>query len=229
MPAPGFYTQVTKGRRLRMSLNTVYILMRIKGKQENKMERETDKVTVLKLAGIAAESIVDGPGIRFAVFCQGCPHHCEGCHNPQTHPFEGGTPVRPERLLQEIDKDPILKGVTFSGGEPLCQAPAFLELAKGIKERGLDIVVFTGYKLEDLLGYINDNSQIGVPGGETAKLAMLDADAVRELLELTDILIDGPFLLEERDLTLQFRGSRNQRVIDMNKTRESGEIILYGN
>ena len=210
------------------------------------MERENDKVTVLKLAGIVAESIVDGPGIRFAVFCQGCPHHCEGCHNPQTHPFEGGTPVRPERLLQEIDKDPILKGVTFSGGEPLCQAPAFLELAKGIKERGLDIVVFTGYKLEDLLEYINDNSQMGVQGSEndligkatdlsadqyneTAKLAMLDADAVRELLELTDILIDGPFLLDERDLTLQFRGSRNQRVIDMNRTRETGEITLYGN
>jgi anaerobic ribonucleoside-triphosphate reductase activating protein len=192
-----------------------------------------DGNAILKLAGIMGESIVDGPGIRFAVFCQGCPHHCEGCHNPETHSFEGGTPVRVDRLLQEIDKDPILKGVTFSGGEPLCQAAAFLELAKGVKERGLDIVIFTGYRLEELQAYIEGK----VPDGKmtddgtpehniTDKVKMLDRDALSQLLELTDILIDGPFVLAERDLTLQFRGSRNQRVIDMNKTREQGTISL---
>ena len=115
---------------------------------------------VLKLAGIMGESIVDGPGIRFAVFCQGCPHHCEGCHNPETHTFEGGTPVRVDRLLEQIDKDPILKGVTFSGGEPMCQASAFAQLAKGVKERGLDIVVFTGYRYEELVSLWSDESSL---------------------------------------------------------------------
>ena len=176
---------------------------------------------VLKLAGIMGESIVDGPGIRFAVFCQGCPHHCEGCHNPETHPFEGGTPVRVDRLLEQIDKDPILKGV--SGGEPMCQAPAFAELAKGVKERGLDVVIFTGYRYEDLISLGCGANRPDVTGD---KLKMLDADAVKELLELTDILIDGPFILKERDLSLSFRGSRNQRVIDLNKTREAGEVVI---
>ena len=178
---------------------------------------------VLKLAGIMGESIVDGPGIRFAVFCQGCPHHCEGCHNPETHSFEGGTPVRVDRLLEQIDKDPILKGVTFSGGEPMCQAPAFAELAKGVKERGLDVVIFTGYRYEDLISLGCGANRSGVTDD---KLKMLDADAVKELLELTDILIDGPFILKERDLSLSFRGSRNQRVIDLNKTREAGEVVI---
>lgn len=177
---------------------------------------------VLKLAGIMGESIVDGPGIRFAVFCQGCPHHCEGCHNPETHSFEGGTPVRVDRLLEQIDKDPILKGVTFSGGEPMCQAPAFAQLAKGVKERGLDIVVFTGYRYEDLVSLWSDE----IKSDKGDKLNMLDADAVKELLELADILIDGPFVLEERDLSLSFRGSRNQRVIDLNKTRQAGEVVI---
>lgn len=177
---------------------------------------------VLKLAGIMGESIVDGPGIRFAVFCQGCPHHCEGCHNPETHSFEGGTPVRVDRLLEQIDKDPILKGVTFSGGEPMCQASAFAQLAKGVKERGLDIVVFTGYRYEDLVSLWSDE----IRSDKGDKLNMLDADAVKELLELADILIDGPFVLEERDLSLSFRGSRNQRVIDLNKTRQAGEVVI---
>ena len=182
-----------------------------------------ENIAVLKLAGIMGESIVDGPGIRFAVFCQGCPHHCEGCHNPETHSFEGGTPVRVDRLLEQIDKDPILKGVTFSGGEPMCQAPAFAELAKGVKERGLDVVIFTGYRYEDLISLGSGANRSGVTDD---KLKMLDADAVKELLELADILIDGPFILKERDLSLSFRGSRNQRVIDLNKTREAGEVVI---
>jgi len=167
------------------------------------------KADSIRLAGIVRESIVDGPGIRFTVFCQGCPHACEGCHNPETHDFAGGKDISIERLLEEIDKDKLLAGVTFSGGEPFCQAEAFACLGRGVKERGLNITVFSGYTLEEL-----------------QDMAVQRAD-VRELLELTDILIDGPFFNELRDLTLQFRGSSNQRVIDMNETRKTGELAIW--
>ena len=167
------------------------------------------KADLIRLAGIVRESIVDGPGIRFTVFCQGCPHACEGCHNPETHDFAGGKDISIERLLEEIDKDKLLAGVTFSGGEPFCQAEAFACLGRGVKERGLNITVFSGYTLEEL-----------------QDMAVQRAD-VSELLELTDILIDGPFINELRDLTLQFRGSSNQRVIDMNETRKTGELAIW--
>ena len=167
------------------------------------------KADSIRLAGIVRESIVDGPGIRFTVFCQGCPHACEGCHNPETHDFAGGKDISIERLLEEIDKDKLLAGVTFSGGEPFCQAEAFACLGRGVKERGLNITVFSGYTLEEL-----------------QDMAVQRAD-VCELLELTDILIDGPFINELRDLTLQFRGSSNQRVIDMNETRKTGELAIW--
>ena len=167
------------------------------------------KADSIRLAGIVRESIVDGPGIRFTVFCQGCPHACEGCHNPETHDFAGGNDISIERLLEEIDKDKLLAGVTFSGGEPFCQAEAFACLGREVKERGLNITVFSGYTLEEL-----------------QDMAVQRAD-VRELLELTDILIDGPFINELRDLTLQFRGSGNQRVIDMNETRKTGELAIW--
>lgn len=167
------------------------------------------KADSIRLAGIVRESIVDGPGIRFTVFCQGCPHACEGCHNPETHDFAGGKDVSIERLLEEIDKDKLLAGVTFSGGEPFCQPEAFVELGRKVKERGLNITVFSGYTLEQLEEMAVQRAEIG------------------ELLELTDILIDGPFIKEQRDLTLQFRGSSNQRVIDMNETRKSGEVSIW--
>lgn len=192
---------------------------------EYEYDYEYDENARLNLAGIMGESIVDGPGIRFAVFCQGCPHHCEGCHNPETHPFEGGTPVRVGKILEQIDKDPILRGVTFSGGEPMCQAEGFLQLAKGVKARGLDIVIFTGYKYEDITAYIND-SEDKLEGYNKDIMKLVDRQAAAELMELVDILIDGRFKLDERDLTLRFRGSRNQRVIDMAATREKGEVIL---
>jgi len=167
------------------------------------------KADSIRLAGIVRESIVDGPGIRFTVFCQGCPHACEGCHNPETHDFAGGKDISIERLLEEIDKDKLLAGVTFSGGEPFCQAEAFARLGREVKERGLNITVFSGYTLEEL-------QEMGVQRAD-----------IRELLELTDILIDGPFVKDLRDLTLQFRGSSNQRVIDMNETRKTGETAIW--
>ena len=160
----------------------------------------------LRIAGVVRESIVDGPGIRFAVFCQGCAHGCPGCHNPQSHDYGGGYDCSLADILEKFDEDPLLKGITFSGGEPMDQAESFYYLGEEIKKRNKDIVVFTGYTYEEL--------------------AEMNDEYVKKLLDITDILIDGRFVAEKKDLTLRFRGSSNQRIIDMNKTRESGEIRL---
>jgi len=174
----------------------------------------------IRIAGIVRESIVDGPGISFAIFCQGCPHDCPGCHNPETHDFAGGYDCSVETLLKEIDKDPMLAGVTFSGGEPMCQPVGFSALGKEVKKRGLDITIFSGYTLDQLL----DRAR-GIRGGKD--LSFEERKATAELLQMVDVLIDGPYVAAQRDLTLKFRGSANQRVIDMKKTREQGEIVLY--
>lgn len=172
------------------------------------MSLEMLKESSIRIAGIVRESIVDGPGIRFTIFSQGCPHACEGCHNPETHDFNGGYDCSIEKILNEIDKNPLLSGVTFSGGEPMCQPERFLILAKEIKKRGLNIVIFSGYTFEKLQLMSETNSAIG------------------DLLSLTDYLIDGEFELAKKDLSLKFRGSTNQRLINMNLTREKGHIII---
>ena len=168
-----------------------------------------NEADTVRLAGIVRESIVDGPGIRFTVFCQGCPHDCPGCHNPETHDFNGGTECSIERILEEIDKNPLLSGVTFSGGEPFCQPEALFKLAEHVKKRNLSVAVYSGYTYEELMEM-------------SRKLP-----AAGKLLDIADLLVDGPFIKAERDLTLQFRGSKNQRVIDLKKTKESGKIILW--
>ncbi len=170
------------------------------------MKNSNEDNNEIKLAGIVRNSITDGPGIRFTIFVQGCPHHCKECHNESTWDFEEGKYVTIDRLLEEIDKDPLLKGVTFSGGEPICQSKTLKKLAKKIKERALDLVVFTGYTYEQLLEKEDED--------------------VNELLELTDLLVDGPFEIENRDLSLKFRGSSNQRIIDLNKTRKYAKLML---
>ena len=104
----------------------------------------------LKIAGVIDESIVDGPGIRYVVFVQGCPHHCEGCHNPQTHDFSGGQTADIPGILGEIDRDPMISGVTFSGGEPFCQARQLCALADEIKRRKKDLLIYSGYTYEQL-------------------------------------------------------------------------------
>ena len=171
-------------------------------------QQDLSNSNTIRMAGVIRESIVDGPGLRFVVFAQGCPHGCPGCHNPATHDFNGGTDCSLEKILAAIDQNPLLDGVTFSGGEPMSQPEAFCNLAEAIKERGLNLIVYTGYTYEELQKL-----------GESRS-------AVQKLLDLTDLLIDGRFVLEQRDLSLLFRGSRNQRVIDMNQTRESGELTL---
>ena len=161
----------------------------------------------LRIAGTVKDSIVDGPGIRYVIFTQGCPHHCPGCHNPQTHDFQDGYEKAQEEILKEIFQNPILSGVTFSGGEPFCQPEELLPIAEAIKEKGIHLMIFTGYLLEQLQEMKNP--------------------AVKRLLELADMIVDGPFVLAERNLTLSYRGSENQRVIDMVKTRKEGKVVLY--
>ena len=160
----------------------------------------------IRIAGTINDSVVDGDGYRFTVFTQGCPHHCQGCHNPKTWPFDGGYLVDTEEILMALRANPLLSGITFSGGEPFAQPVPLTHLARETRALGLDVWSYTGYTLETLTEMKNP-----------------DVDA---LLDELDVLVDGPFILGERDLTLRFRGSRNQRVIDMNATRQRGEIVL---
>ena len=174
---------------------------------------EIDLPDEITISGVIDESVVDGPGIRFVLFVQGCPHNCKGCHNPQTHDFNGGTSIKlkdaVQKITESIDENPLITGVTFSGGEPMCQAAALCPLADEVKKRNLDLMVYSGYTYEQLMEKSESDC------------------AVNYLLSLTDKLVDGPFILEKRDLTLEFRGSSNQRVIDMVKTRKSGTIVEY--
>jgi len=162
----------------------------------------------MRIFGLAKESIVDGPGIRYVVFAQGCPHNCKGCHNEAALDFSGGKDYEIEKIVSEIEKNPLLSGVTFSGGEPFSQPEAFLSLAAELKEKNTHIIVYTGYTYEELTELSKEN------------------EAVRKLLAHTDVLIDGRFVLEERDLTLQFKGSPNQKYIDMNATRAQGRVVV---
>ena len=159
---------------------------------------------MLNLAGLVGDSIVDGPGIRLTVFAQGCPHHCPGCHNPETWSFATGTDMAVEDIVAVAQRNPLCRGVTFSGGEPFAQAEGFAQLARLLKARGYEVAAYTGYTFEQLL--------TGTP-------------AQRTLLENIDILIDGPFLLEERSLSIPFRGSRNQRILNVPHSLAAGHAV----
>ena len=159
---------------------------------------------MLDLAGIVNDSIVDGPGIRTTFFCQGCPHHCPGCHNPETWDFGCGTQVPVENLLDVVRSNPLCRGVTFSGGEPFTQGKAFAKLARLLKEKGYEVASYSGYTFEALLK---------------------GSEAQKELLECIDILIDGPFVQAEKSLEIAFRGSRNQRILDVKKSLAEGKAV----
>lgn len=160
---------------------------------------------MLDLAGIVTDSIVDGPGIRTTIFCQGCPHHCDGCHNPDTWEFGCGTPMSEEQILQIIAENPLCKGVTFSGGEPFSQAEGFTRLAELLVQRGYELASYSGYTFEQLLH--------GTP-------------VQQKLLSVIHVLIDGPFIQEEKSLELSFRGSRNQRILDVPASLAAGKAVL---
>ncbi|MDE5737726.1 MAG: anaerobic ribonucleoside-triphosphate reductase activating protein [Oscillospiraceae bacterium] len=150
----------------------------------------------LQVSGLANDSIVDGPGFRFTIFVQGCPHHCKGCQNPQTHAFQGGTLMTTEEIFAKIKRNPLLDGVTFSGGEPFCQAQALAELGREIHKLGLNIMTYTGYTFE----YLSTHR---------------DSNFYGELLDISDWLVDGKFIQSKRSLNLLFRGSENQRILDI--------------
>ncbi|MDO7787988.1 anaerobic ribonucleoside-triphosphate reductase activating protein [Desulforamulus aquiferis] len=159
----------------------------------------------IRLGGITSNSVVDGPGLRTVVFFQGCPRHCPGCHNEELLTLEGGREISLEEAQQEIAAtiSPITKGITFSGGDPLLQKEGLYELLKSLRQAypGLDFWVFTGYQFEELQDL--------------------------PLLELVDVLVDGPFRQELRDWDLAFRGSSNQRIIDLSKTRHQGRLVEW--
>jgi len=162
---------------------------------------------ILRIAGFNAESVVDGPGLRFVIYAQGCPHRCPGCHNPETWDAQGGHEVTLDDLWARVEKNPLLRGITFSGGEPFMQARVCAILAARARAAGLDVVTYTGYTWEQLLVMAED-----------------DPD-VRALLTLSDYLIDGPYLAAQRSLSLPFRGSRNQRIIDVASSRAAGRVV----
>lgn len=166
-------------------------------------------VTDIRLAAdLQSDSIVDGPGLRTVIWTQGCAHNCKGCHNPGTHDFNGGGLIPIDLVLDEIDKLEYQQGLTFSGGDPMYQPEACNVIAEYAKNKGYDIWVYTGFTFEELLKLSEKNK------------------AYTDFLNNIDVLVDGEFILEQRDLNLLFRGSRNQRIIDVQKSLECGKTVL---
>ena len=148
--------------------------------------------------------MVDGPGFRTSIYCAGCRHKCPGCHNPQSWDFSGGKDMSTEELMRIIVADPYAN-VTFSGGDPMYQAAGFAELARAIHRRtNKDIWCFTGFRFEDLIQHDQ-----------------------RELLEQLDVLVDGPYVASFREPDLLFRGSSNQRIIDVQASLFASEVVLW--
>ncbi|MGI6518883.1 MAG: anaerobic ribonucleoside-triphosphate reductase activating protein [Bacillota bacterium] len=160
----------------------------------------------LRLAGIVDESVVDGPGVRLVIFAQGCPHHCPRCHNPHTWNMDGGALVAAEEIVERLRANPVLAGVTLSGGEPFAQASEFGRLAAAISRMSLSVMAYTGYTWENIVQWRS-------PG-------------VRLLLDNTDILVDGPYVDSLRKPGLKWRGSSNQRIIDVQASLNSGGVAL---
>lgn len=151
--------------------------------------------TFIRVAGIVGESVTDGPGIRFVLFVQGCPRRCPGCHNPQTQCLNGGVLMNARDIMNQIARDPLVSGVTFSGGEPFLQAGKLLPIARECRRRGLNVMTYSGWTFEELLAQ-ND-------------------PAWNALIELSDVIVDGPYLQEYRSSSAKFRGSINQRLVNV--------------
>lgn len=158
---------------------------------------------LFRLAGEIKHSLVNGPGIRYVVFFQGCPHHCDGCQNPETHDITGGEEEDTEEVIQRIRITKFLDGVTISGGDPLMQPEACAAIAQAAHEMGLSVWVYTGWKFEDILG-------------DSRKL---------KALRSIDVLVDGEFVSELKSEDALWRGSRNQRLIDVKQSLEEKHIV----
>lgn len=163
-----------------------------------------DRKSIRLASPMQEDSFVDGPGVRMVIWTQGCRHHCFNCHNPQTWDTEGGTLYPVEQLQKQILASELQSGLTLSGGEPFLQVEPLLDIVKTAKEKKLNIWAYSGFTYEELL-----------------------ADALKKklLIEL-DVLVDGKFVNDLKDYRLVFKGSRNQRIIDVQKSLQSGEVIL---
>jgi len=160
---------------------------------------------MISVLRIIEDTMVDGPGFRTSIYCAGCRHACLGCHNPQSWDFDGGTAMTTEDIMRVIEADPYAN-VTFSGGDPMYQPEGFAELARAIRERTRKTIwCYTGFTFEVLL---NNPRQ-------------------RALLELVDVLVDGPFVKDQRDESLRFRGSRNQRLVDVRRSLQQGTVVEW--
>lgn len=163
----------------------------------------------IRIAGTVEDSIVDGPGLRFVVFTQGCPHHCDGCHNPETHDFTGGKVTTTDAMFEQCMENPLCSGVTFSGGEPFCQAEALYELGSRFKSAGKHLMCYSGWTFEELLAKAQREESVG------------------KLLSIADVLVDGKFDISKRSLSLQYRGSSNQRLINVQESLKTGTTVVY--
>jgi anaerobic ribonucleoside-triphosphate reductase activating protein len=159
----------------------------------------------LTIGGIEGESIVDGPGFRYTVFVQGCDFRCPGCHNPHLQSFAGGHHLAVAEAVAAVKANPLLSGITLSGGDPFTQAGPCAALAERIRALGLSVMTYTGYRWEDLLA--------------------ADKPEWRRLIEATDILVDGPFIQAQKNIGLRFRGSANQRLIDVPQSLAAGRVV----
>lgn len=162
----------------------------------------------IRLAGIAYESLVNGPGMRRVFFSQGCKHNCKGCFNPDTHDFSGGEERDMDELIEDVLENPIIKGVTFSGGDPMERAEEFAYMAKKFRENGLNVWSFTGYTFEYILEHLAERLGWG------------------EFINNIDVLIDGRFDETKMGDGIRFRGSSNQRIINVKESLDKGEIVL---
>lgn len=162
----------------------------------------------IRLAGkLQSDSIVDGEGLRAVVWTQGCPHKCVGCHNPKSHDMSGGFEITTEELKEELSRLSYLTGITLSGGEPFMQPEACKELSDYVKSIGLNVWCYSGFTFEQLISI-----------GKYKK-------EVLDLLETIDVLVDGKFELANKTLNMRYRGSTNQRIIDVKMSLQMGEIV----
>ena len=171
---------------------------------------------MIRLADIERESIVDGEGLRYVIFTQGCNHNCLGCHNPTSHDFNGGKLVSEEEIFEDICNSPLIDGITLSGGDPFFQAKELISLVKQCKNQKLTVWAYTGFIFEEFLKFMKNE-----PCDKRINKDMI------KLLRLTDVLVDGPFILSERTLSESFKGSKNQRILDVKKSIKKKKAILY--
>lgn len=170
---------------------------------------------MLRVAGIVRESIVDGDGIRYVLFLQGCKHGCKGCHNPETWNFDGGNEREQSDILEEILENPLIDGVTFSGGDPLFQASELINIVKELHDKDINMWLYTGFVFEDFILFKNN----------CCKNELVTRDMI-ELLQYIDVVVDGPFEIDNKSFDCKFRGSKNQRLINCKESLRQNEVIL---